>query len=165
MHMEECMHVYTQFTSEHSLHSHTNFSACSFLDHVKYDENPSPPAPHPPSSPRGEEECSATVELHTLITDLIIDSYEVRQHCNTPSTPPEGSCENVALMFVLVVCPCPVLSEIWRPDGETIRAVAMQTPDPGSPSTRGHHQGERSGSFISHLKQSHACMKYTMTKG
>uniref|UniRef100_A0A8C7IAN4 TBC1 domain family member 8B n=1 Tax=Oncorhynchus kisutch TaxID=8019 RepID=A0A8C7IAN4_ONCKI len=47
-----------------------------FLDHVKYDENPSPPAPHPPSSPRGEEECSTTVELHTLITDLIIDSYE-----------------------------------------------------------------------------------------
>ncbi|KAM9485263.1 TBC1 domain family member 8-like isoform 2-T2 [Salvelinus alpinus] len=47
-----------------------------FLDHVKYDENLSPPAAHPPSSPRGEEEGSTTVELHTLITDLIIDSYE-----------------------------------------------------------------------------------------
>lgn len=140
-------------------------SVCSFLDQVKYDEDPSPPAPHPLLSQSGEEEGRPPVKQHTLITDLIADSYEVRRHCNTPSTPPEGSCENVALMFVLVVCPCPVLSEIWRPNGETDRAVAMQTPDPGSPSTRGHHQGERSGSFISHLKQSHACMKYTMTKG
>jgi hypothetical protein len=150
------MHVYTQFTSEHSLHSHTNFSACSFLDHVKYDENPSPPAPHPPSSPRGEEECSTTVELHTLITDLIIDSYEVRQHCNTPSTPPEGCSDSVELIFVLIVCS--VLSEIWRPDGETNRDVAMQTPDPGSPSTRGHHQGECGGSLISHKQSQTLCL-------
>ncbi|CAB1347141.1 unnamed protein product [Coregonus sp. 'balchen'] len=47
-----------------------------FLDQVKYDEDPSPPAPPPPSSQSGEEEGSPPVELHTLITDLITDSYE-----------------------------------------------------------------------------------------
>uniref|UniRef100_A0A4W5NIL0 TBC1 domain family member 8B n=1 Tax=Hucho hucho TaxID=62062 RepID=A0A4W5NIL0_9TELE len=47
-----------------------------FLDQVKYDEDPSPPAPYPLSSQSGEEEVSPPVKQHTLITDLIADSYE-----------------------------------------------------------------------------------------
>uniref|UniRef100_A0A8C7GFV9 TBC1 domain family member 8B n=1 Tax=Oncorhynchus kisutch TaxID=8019 RepID=A0A8C7GFV9_ONCKI len=45
-----------------------------FLDQVKYDEDPSPPTPHPSQS--GEEEGRPPVKQHTLITDLIADSYE-----------------------------------------------------------------------------------------
>ncbi|XP_035605504.2 TBC1 domain family member 8-like isoform X1 [Oncorhynchus keta] len=49
-----------------------------FLDQVKYDEDPSPPTPtpHPLSSQSGEEEGRPPVKQHTLITDLIADSYE-----------------------------------------------------------------------------------------
>uniref|UniRef100_A0A674E6I3 TBC1 domain family member 8B n=1 Tax=Salmo trutta TaxID=8032 RepID=A0A674E6I3_SALTR len=47
-----------------------------FLDQVKYDEGPSPPAPHPLLSQSGEEEGRPPVKQHTLITDLIADSYE-----------------------------------------------------------------------------------------
>ena len=92
-------------------------SVCSFLEQVKYDEDPAPPTLHPLSSQSGEEEGRPPVKQHTLITDLIADSYEVRRHCNIPSTPPEGCSDSVELIFVLVVCS--VLSEIWRPDGET----------------------------------------------
>uniref|UniRef100_A0A674E7C4 TBC1 domain family member 9 n=1 Tax=Salmo trutta TaxID=8032 RepID=A0A674E7C4_SALTR len=42
-----------------------------FLDQVKYDEGPSPPAPHPLLSQSGEEEGRPPVKQHTLITDLI----------------------------------------------------------------------------------------------
>uniref|UniRef100_A0A8C7WI51 TBC1 domain family member 8B n=1 Tax=Oncorhynchus mykiss TaxID=8022 RepID=A0A8C7WI51_ONCMY len=47
-----------------------------FLDQVKYDEDPAPPTPHPLSSQSGEEEGRPPVKQHTLITDLIADSYE-----------------------------------------------------------------------------------------
>ncbi|KAM9448759.1 TBC1 domain family member 8-like isoform 1-T1 [Salvelinus alpinus] len=44
-----------------------------FLDQVKYDEDPSPPTP---LSSQSGEEGRPPVKQHTLITDLIADSYE-----------------------------------------------------------------------------------------
>uniref|UniRef100_A0A6Q2ZH27 TBC1 domain family member 8B n=1 Tax=Esox lucius TaxID=8010 RepID=A0A6Q2ZH27_ESOLU len=46
-----------------------------FLDQVTDNDDPSSPASQPPSSPSGEEG-NPPVEQHTLITDLITDSYE-----------------------------------------------------------------------------------------
>ncbi|KAL0963691.1 hypothetical protein UPYG_G00309630 [Umbra pygmaea] len=48
----------------------------SFLDQVKYDEDPRPSNPHLPSSQSGNEGSAVAVEQYTLITDLIRDSNE-----------------------------------------------------------------------------------------
>uniref|UniRef100_A0A6Q2YPI6 TBC1 domain family member 8B n=1 Tax=Esox lucius TaxID=8010 RepID=A0A6Q2YPI6_ESOLU len=57
-----------------------------FLDQVTDNDDPSSPASQPPSSPSGEEG-NPPVEQHTLITDLITDSYEVSQCCGTNPRP------------------------------------------------------------------------------